>query len=110
MLYTQQSKLLEAILLRFVQFCKNKKHIPHLIMLPSYSHIKFIQQNNNLYRNELKSICEKINLNFLDMFDFWNTFDKNDLEKYFIDTYGHHSALGNKYIAKIIYEKVLNKK
>ena len=43
------------------------------------------------------------------MFDFWNTFDKNDLEKYFIDTYGHHSALGNTYIANIIYEKVLGK-
>lgn len=110
MLYTQQSKLLEAILLRFVQFCKNKGYTPHLIMLPSYSHIKFIQQNNNLYRNKLKSICEKIDLNFLDMFDFWNTFAQNDLEKYFIDTYGHHSAVGNKCIAKMIYEKILNKR
>ena len=105
-LYASQSLLLEAILLRFTQFCKDKAYIPHLIMLPSYSHIKFMQQNNNLYRSELVSICEKIDLNFIDMFNFWNTFDKNDLEKYFIDTYGHHSVLGNKYIAKIIYEEI----
>lgn len=109
-LYASQSLLLEAILLRFTQFCKNKVYIPHLIMLPSYSHIKFMQQNNPLYRNELKSICEKIDLNFIDMFPSWNNFDKYNLEKYFIDVYGHHSVIGNKYIAKIIYEKVLNKK
>ena len=108
-LYASQSLLLEAILLRFIQFCKSKEYTSNLIMLPSYSHIKFMQQNNILYRGKLKLICKRIDLNFLDMFNFWNTFDKDDLEKYFIDTYGHHSALGNKCIAKIIYEEVLNK-
>ncbi len=109
-LYTSQSLLLEAILLRFTQFCKNKGYNPYLVMLPSYSHIRFMQKNNNLYRNELKKICKKIDLDFIDLFNFWDTFYKDDLEKYFIDTYGHHSALGNKCIAKIIYEEILNKK
>ena len=47
-------------------------------MLPSYSHIRFMQKNNNLYRNELKKICKKIDLDFIDLFNFWDTFYKDD--------------------------------
>ena len=104
-LYRKHFALLEAVLKRFVNFCKNKTWTPFFVMLPSFFHIKFMLTGNDLYRNEINSICKKNNLSYLDMFDFWNTLEESELEKCFVDIYGHHSAIGNQYVSEIIYEK-----
>ncbi len=103
-LYDKQKELLKNILKRFVESCVNNDKVPYLVFLPSYSHVEFIKQGNPLYRNIVNPICEGIGLKFIDGFNFWKTFDEDELKNCYIDTYGHHSEIGNKYIADLIYK------
>ena len=104
-LYQKHSALLKAILMRFVKYCRSNAWTPIFVMLPSYFHIEFMQQGNPLYRKQINSICKEIELQYLDMFEVWNSFDRMELKRYFVDVYGHHSVVGNQVIAEVLFER-----
>ena len=105
MLYQKEEMLLEAIVKRFVNFCLSQKKTPYLLVLPAYTHITFIKNGNDLYRSVFRTISNKYNLKYIDMFDHLSQFDQNLLKTMYVDIYGHHSAKGNEYVATTIYNR-----
>ena len=91
-----------SLSLNLLKFPKKKKHYPILIIFPQLIDIK-LKKTNHYYINYFNSLKTKV-----DVIDLTNEFKGKDLKKMFInDKYGGHlSKLGNKFVAKIINDKL----
>ena len=94
--------LLTKLIIKFIEISKKKKHYPILIIFPQLIDIK-LKKTNHYYINYFNSLKTKV-----DVIDLTNEFKGKDLKKMFInDKYGGHlSKLGNKFVAKIINDKL----
>ena len=108
-LYEKQQDLLFALLKRFVDVCQEKGRRPYCVMLPAYTHVRYMQDNHELYRAAFDRICAELNLSYLDLYAYWKSLDDVELQSLYVDKYGHHSVTGNQRIAGIIHQQWFGK-
>ncbi|MDR0393389.1 MAG: hypothetical protein LBH52_04130 [Puniceicoccales bacterium] len=106
-LFEKQKQLLVHLMRHFVNFAKVHQFIPHLLMLPAYDHVTFMKEGKLLYKNSLQWIIQACpTLVITDMYEFWKQMDAVTFNKLYVDTFGHHSILGNQHIANVLLEKI----
>lgn len=103
-LFKEQSDLFLALIEKFSAFAKEHNARGHVLMLPSYDHVRFMQEGKDLYQSHLALAQEKCStMGILDMYSIWKDLDLQELDNLYVDTFGHHSTQGNKAIAEALY-------
>lgn len=101
--------IFRVILNKYIQLAKIKKFIPVFLLLPQKDDLIHIRKNGNYYKDFINEI--KKNIFTVDLTD--SLINHNDLDILYSDDNvygGHFSKDGNKLIAKIIYDKLKQKK
>ena len=91
-----------ALLKQFKDVCAQHGWKPYLIMIPAYTHVRFIRAGEPLYRNTFNTICEHLQLPYLDCFERLQGMDEAVLKAMYVDIYGHLSEHGNACVAQWI--------
>ena len=99
-------KLLEKIVEEFAEYGKHQKFIPVFLLMPQKDDLLFIRNKKRSYYGEfIKNIQSKIFT--IDLTE--SLVNRKDLDDIYSDDNkygGHFSAIGNKLIAEIIYQKL----
>lgn len=106
-LFKEHSSLFITLLEKFVAFASIQNAKAYILMLPSYEHVKFIQEGGDIYQNSLDLAQEKLTSTpIIDMYSYWKDLSLKDLDSMYVDTFGHHSVKGNEFIAEVLHKSL----
>ena len=78
----------------------------YFIYIPEYSRYRYKNYDNNLYL-QIKETIQDLEISLIDLHLELFQKTKNPLKFYPFQRSGHFNILGNKSIAKVVYEKIM---
>lgn len=106
-LFLQQAELLVRLVGEFETFSKEKNFSPILLMMPSFLHVVHQNKGNVFYRAALKEIEQRYtDVLVIDMYTHLKEFSEEELESFYVNKIGHHSAKANRFISNVLYEQI----
>ena len=101
-------KLAEKHTDQLYRLCRKHNIKMHIIVWPWSDHIK---ESNGYRQLELwKKFCKERNIDFMELFSFFDTIPKDKVDEYFIPQDIHWSEKGNRVVAEYLWKLINNKK